>query len=82
MQPDVHNEPVLVQIQLLYSVHQNDKDNKLKIVFHQMKIQFHHIKRDTKLVVKFLRKQNKKITIIWNVYFHKINNTLDSSMTI
>ena len=43
---NVHNEQVLVQIPLLYNEHPNDKDNKLKIVFHLMKNQFHHIKHD------------------------------------
>jgi hypothetical protein len=55
MQLNVHNEQVLVPIQLLYNVHPNDKDNKSMIGFHQMKNRFHRIKHDIKLVVMFLK---------------------------
>jgi hypothetical protein len=58
MQLNVHSVQVLVQTQLLYNEHPNDKENKLKIEFHLMKNQFHHIKHDIKLVLMFLNKTN------------------------
>ena len=77
MQPNVHNEQVLVQIQLLYNVHPNDKDNMLEIVFHPKKNQFHRIKHDIKLVVMFLEKH-----IYFKLFFSKIQSTLNRRMTI
>lgn len=53
-QPDAHNGQELELKQLLYIVHQHDKDSRSAIEFHRMKSRFHHRERDREWVLMFL----------------------------